>query len=331
LSDTPTDVPGDRFAIEAILRERYGVGQRDSGMQVHGPLHSMRFSQLYRAEGVMLPAPLAVKACIHPVTRRPDPDAARRQFAALTHAAAAFDDDPILRVPTPRFLDADRGLLGIDWVSGRSVTHHLRRPARTSAHTSLAARAGQWLARLHAARPLAPGAVDAHAKLAFLRAEGAALVRGEPRFALGVDTLGASVEVVAATPVPRSWAHGDFKADNLLWTGTAMYGIDMTLDGETTVLADLSSFLSHLSLDLRAHPRLAPPGRYGEWRTALSTSYFGGQPVPDGPLAWLELYSILRVWLASDTGRRGWRAAILRTAFRASARALARQLAAKYG
>src|SRR5204862_3797078 len=65
------------------------------------------------------------------------------------------------------------------------------------------------------------------------------------------DALSAAAPLVTSSQHVSSWAHGDFKASNLMVRDGALVGIDVDLGRRGPVLFDVAAFLNDLSVNLR--------------------------------------------------------------------------------
>ena len=331
------NVPVD-LSAPAALRESLGRlldaaagGRAGTTVEVKGPVAERANSRIFHARGGALPHPLAVKLCLRPHTLDPDPDTARRQYAALARLAEGMPGERF-RAVRPYHLWEDLGVYAAEWVPGRSMTERLFRPLCPPALAlELVRRAAGWLRCFHAAGLEAPGALevaDKVAELPILARAGSGLSAAFPE-ALGL--LRATATRAARPSLPRSWIHGDFKTDNLLVCGEAVVGMDIQLSHVNVALHDVASFLNHLDLGLRQPQTWRPATFRGTLEAAFLRDYFGA---PLGPgvraaLAWIRLYALLDVWLmVEQSPAPGLRKRVLRQLFRRSTGALIRELRA---
>jgi len=249
-----------------------------------------------------------VKLCLKTHTCQADPDSAHSQYDALHRVSLAMGDGSEFSVPRPYLVQADIGLLAMEWVSGASMTDLVFswrcNPAQAQ---QLVARGGRWLRHFHACHALAPGRLDIEDKLAFVAEMESDGVVSDQVFIRALRRLRESAKAAAAVTLNRSWMHGDFKTNNLIVSGARTMGVDIHLHNEGPVIYDLAPFLNHLELRLW-HP--------GGWRLFGSrallhetfiTNYLEGRDdAIAGPLAWVRLYMILAEWHTARTHSGSW-------------------------
>jgi Phosphotransferase enzyme family len=287
---------------------------------VKGPLLENRQSRIFYAECADFPSALAVKLFLDPATARPDTTTAAQQFRALQRVHEKLGKDSALSVPEPYFLMAESGLVGIEWVAGKSMTQLLF-SWRCSANQAieLVSRAARWLRQFHCAHALPARRLDVEDKLVAVSEMDAFANARDPVFRRSVAVLGATAAAAGAEPLPTSWIHGDFKSDNLLVAGPRTLAIDVHVKHENVVLYDVAPFVNHLELGCY-HPQ--------GWRLALYrdnvsrnfVDHYFESPITGGillPLLWVRLYLLLAGWCAlAPLGASGLRQQWLWRSFR---------------
>src|SRR5689334_7515009 len=90
---------------------------RDSGKlpRLVGPVSVRPTSVIYYAETSCFPTPVAVKFCRSSSTGAPDVAAAREQFRSLQEVGSKLQSDTRHAVPRAYKIDAERGLVAIEW------------------------------------------------------------------------------------------------------------------------------------------------------------------------------------------------------------------------
>ncbi len=299
------------------------AGRIDGNPRIEGPLAVDGTARIYRLTAGPDRRRFAAKLC-------QDPADAKRQFAALTRAAAAMHgpQDDGLRVPCPLALAEAEGLLVMEWIDGRSLADLLRTPTiRPAAVLDGAARAGAWLARYHAIGPVEAAPFDHAAALGRLEEVLDGLGADDALPAVVLAWLGRLRRAAGnggRPDLPVRLHHGDFKPANVLLTCDAVYGIDVHGQYRSSVAQDIVHFLVDMELAC-LHPlgwRLLP------WRRALVRRFLAGYdigrwPGLDAVVAWLRLHEIARTWASFQAewpagGRRAYAAACLRLLARAS-------------
>ena len=292
--------------LQEACQRRFGVDPESCFMK--GPLAVRDNSNLFYAECSAFPSPLAVKLCLKPHTSEPDSTSAQSQYDALHRVSQAMGEGTEYSVPQPHLVQADIGLLAMEWITGKSMTDLVfSRHCKPAQAQQLIARAGRWLRHFHACHPLTPARLDIEEKLAFVAEMASAGAVSDRVFIHGLVQLRESAKHAAAVTLNRSWIHGDFKTDNLIISGARTIGIDIHLRQEALVIYDLAPFLNHLELH-RYHPN--------GWRLSRSqallqetflVSYLeGGGDAIATPLAWVRLYMILASWYSAHTHSVSW-------------------------
>jgi len=269
---------------------------------VRGPVYRGTYSQVYRASMEDGRGDLAVKICLVPETDRASADAARDQTAVAIRARDAMGTDGAFSVPeTFRWL-ADEGMVVSEWIEGASATTCLLdRRVSWPEKIDAVGRCGAWLRRFHDSRRLDAGPIDLDRMLGQVDGmiEAVPARRRPAVLRAAVAALHDRSATLRDLALPRSWTHGDFKADNLLLAGDRTYGLDLNALYDNVVLLDICQFVTHL--DLLAH---SPRGwRLFRRRGALIAAFlegYGGDPdlLPRRALAWFRLQVAVRQWLA---------------------------------
>lgn len=292
--------------IAAILRNEL-VGDSGEPLTVRGPIYTLEYSDIYRAECGRFEFPLAVKVCKDPATGQTDRATAKSQFLALNRVGSKMTSADY-GVPRTVSLIEDQAIIITEWVCGDSLTRVLYRQRSSGATVlDLLRRAGIWLRLFHSSNPLRPGRLDVSEKIASIRE---AHKRGDVRCRMlseAIAVLEASAERAGAGELRRSWIHGDYKTDNLLVAGRRLVGLDVHIIHESAVHYDVAAFLNRLQLTLlhaRAW-RLLP--HYPSFERAFVQESLQEEGLRTAlPLAWIRLYMILCSWIGQRTRRTGW-------------------------
>lgn len=270
---------------------------------VEGPVADSANGRVFRLTAGTDRIRLAAKICTGPAD-------ARRQFAALTAAAAVLNrtSGAGTRVPAPVALVEEHGLLVMEWIDGRSFAGLLRSPWQPPALAlDGAARAGTWLAGYHAVSPGTAAPFDYAQGLAMLEALLAPLEGDPPAFTVGRHWL-AQLERMAerngSVSLPIRLHHGDFKPGNVLLTADAVYGIDIHSEYQSSVAEDLAYFIVDMELAC-FHPRGLRLLRHREALTRRVVDGYGVERWPGlaALVGWLRLHKIARNWVTFHTGR----------------------------
>jgi tRNA A-37 threonylcarbamoyl transferase component Bud32 len=269
-----------------------------------GPIAIRRNSVLFYAEGNVFPSPVMVKVCLNPSTGEADGEAAIAQYDAAVRVYTAMQRSSTFSVPRPYLVQPDAGLLVMEWISGSSVGHLLS-SLRCSAATGVESviRCARWLRHFHECHVLPASHLDVSERLR--RLDHLEVHVPDRVFRHGLDQLRLAADAAAQMSLPRSWIHGDFKADNVILSGSRTLGIDVHLRRENAVVYDLASFLNNLAVT-----RYEPSGwslarSYTRLRSAFLSAYAGASSeCLMLPVAWVQLFMLLQQW-HSSRGRTG--------------------------
>jgi hypothetical protein len=269
--------------------------------RVTGPLGVSQVSRLFRCQASGYATPLALKFCL---TRdgHPDIELARMQYDVLTwlDARAQSGPEPIKLVRALNLIE-EHACLVMEWVEGRSVAAVLASPVTSTSEIAFwSEMAGAWLKRFHDLRRIPPRPTDTKALIASIDEDlpQAPGISANLSFAHGNGVLRQAACVVGSIPVPCAIHHGDFKAENLMITGGALAGLDISSDWNDTVTLDLAKFIR--DLDFRSW---RPSGWMLGWRhDDIVRHFLAGYAQGEAldlhlPLLWARLHGLLRFWI----------------------------------
>ena len=264
-----------------------------------GPISVRNNSTVYIIHpGTGLPDSAILKCCRDPVTGKIDSVSASRQFQALSRTQSALARMGLAQdVPQPLLLLPAAGAYLMSRVEGETLTACLHRRWELADLVDVCERAGQWLARFHAAGPLRTGVADISSKLILIDEMKQLPVR-HPVFEMALRDLASSTNI-ASSKLSISWLHGDCKADNILISSDRVVGIDIDLRYENSVEHDLTQFMNHLDLVLMRY-RLMHLRRSA---SILQDSFILGYQksgifISMEFLKWLRTWSALASWHA---------------------------------
>jgi Ser/Thr protein kinase RdoA (MazF antagonist) len=266
---------------------------------VKGPISKGEFSKVFYAETPACPYPLAVKQCISRGTGLPDANDASEQFQAL-QAIEPLMAGGEYAVPRPYKLDADNGLVAIEWFNGQTVTDYLKDLRYPIIQMEeMLARTGTWLQHFHTSRHVRPGTFDAEKRFSSFTANmSTSLLGADHTFMRACQLLEEKKAGLENQSFPRALLHGDFKSDNLLIADDRLIGIDIQSRDQNLVLWDIVPFLNRLGLLI-----YSPSGWHLKRNRAglehhFLSGYFGRELTPNeaAAIAWLRLLILLQQW-----------------------------------
>jgi tRNA A-37 threonylcarbamoyl transferase component Bud32 len=291
----------DRIAVRDLLAEYLYGGRLSSedSITVSGPRYAGYNSRVFKVACPQLPSVCALKFCLVARTLEPDSASARHQFTTLKKIARATPAGNHLRVPAPVFLIEDQGVLLTEWVSGKNLSDiffSIGCSRRRADH--LIKQAAAWLYYFHAANRRSPGTLDTANKLGIIARHETVK---DPIFAYCHLLLRQLAEASGAMVLPRSWVHGDFKADNLIFSRKRVFGLDIHAKHKHVVINDIAEFLNQIELDLT--PWRCP--QLYSYKTSLFqtfiTRYCGNIRAAslrqmELALTWFRAYKLLHRW-----------------------------------
>lgn len=153
--------------------------------------------------------------------------------------------------------------------------------------------AGNFLRRLHDAYPkreIRP--IDLTSKISYLVTEYGDVLRTVGSFRKALDVLRGASSLIEGKCLCWTWAHGDFKPQNVIYDGQGVVVFDTTLDVLGTFVFDIGQFLANIELLF-----LGVAGRRNDIRHKLSRDFVDGYRVTDSDelsaIAWARLYFAL--------------------------------------
>ena len=267
-------------------------------LAVSGPIAIGRHAAVYQAKAQDGAARFAVKVYLGPDMHYDPVTMATRQFTALEKARRALGPGGERQLPKPFAVLKTNGALAVEWIEGRSVLAFMRQGwVGIDAYMSLVEQAGQWLRKLHDA-----------GEPSLIRLDGSAMT-DEARAELTRCTSGSSVERLhgaLSAAAPRitssehmsSWAHGDFKASNIMVRDDALVGIDVDLGSRGPVLFDVASFLNDLSINLRFPGMLRLLPFEDKLEQSFLRGYRSADSISEVSLRFVQLCTLASVWAA---------------------------------
>jgi hypothetical protein len=295
-------------AIFEILRETVFSDRVAPDFSVSGPVYGGSHSLVFRGDGDAFAFPVAIKLARDPSSGAVSPSEARAEYDRLCKVRSVLGESSEQLVPRPVALVESHGLFIAEWIEGTTIgamCRYWRTPA--AALVAAIAQSGTWLRKFHAARTLSPGSVDMTSLLTGLgRYEGTSASSSTK--SRGLALLQDLSKTVGQVRVPRSWTHGDYKPDNVIWGANRAVGLDIGGNYENVVLTDVAHFLNHLELD-GFHPK-AIKARI--LRRRLSSAFWSGYDPHDGisklAVRWVRLATMLRLYEARGGVSSGVRA-----------------------
>ena len=159
----------------------------------------------------------------------------------------------------------------------------------------LCSRVGALLRALHDACPRAypDQALDVGAKLAYLTGTYEVALHRNRATRGAFARLQESGSQIGAWRLRRTWGHGDFKPENVLYDGHKMVVLDTTLDIQSAFVYDIASFFDHIWLAGRSFRGGVIRRNFQQVEAEFLAGY-GGLDAPEtAALRWAQLYFAL--------------------------------------
>jgi thiamine kinase-like enzyme len=282
---------------------------------VEGPVYRGINSCVFKVTSPVLPYPCALKFFLKTRTLEPDLESARQQFVSLQTINSAIRESLHYRVLRPYLLMESEGAILIEWVNGQTVTSALPslRPNAGRMQTLLK-QSAKWLHHFHAAHLLASDYLDTGDRLDNIDRLQKKIRHKGKFYGQCLTLLHKTAQAASAHKLPRSWAFGDFKSDNLILVEGAVFGIDISATTKDLVLFDMAQFLNHIETQSRRWKRPRLGIRKSRLSDIFIKAYLEGSDTTveqiSLPLAWVRLYTLLHSWskqrLSKNGLFRGW-------------------------
>ena len=192
---------------------------------------------------------ILVKQCLFPNTTKIDTDQARHEYAVLTRLRLDFPSSDRLGTPVSVEDLSAVGIVVTEFVDGQSLALLLKR-ARQSEAESPVRMAGSWLRTFHAVYAAGRCKLDVIDKCTSVDRRWVSVSR--PRSARdGLYCLAETGPQIEGVTFPRVLLHGDYKAENLLFDGVKIVGLDCGIRHRGAGFYDIAPFLAHIALGAR--------------------------------------------------------------------------------
>ena len=237
---------------------------------------------------------IVAKLPLLPGTTRPDSARAESEYQVLVGLQSRFAQDHEYGTLFPVAYLGESGLL----ITRRFDGHDLLRCLRPRTLLDHCRHAGTWLRRLHDACPGScdEGPLGAADRIDSLQQSYRALFAGHPAVRAAYEKLSDEAAGLETRPFRRTWNHGDFKPENILFDGRKYVGMDMLLRDRAPVLYDLASFLNHLLLAGRTFRYRYVRVLYKQAEQQLLTGYGDMDDSDRRAIRWLQSYFLLHYW-----------------------------------
>ena len=187
----------------------------------------------------------------------------------------------------------DLGLIILEHVPGNRLNELLANASENDA-TFYFQKAGEWLSAF-SANTRKDGPFDAKGRAAQI---GEYSDRNDEHQQIYLKRIFQHAEQVQGTNVTRASLHGDLNANNLLWDGQILYGIDQPFQQWTALVSDAARFLFHTTISRLSSSRY--PFAYGYARTFLEAAEIAPEQWTTALPIFLARERIGRPWALRD-------------------------------
>lgn len=220
--------------------------------QVNGPVIKSRECHIYRGISSSANLDLAIKH-YNPQTKLAS---AHQQFNALKlYQASMAEYGTKDKIPRVYCYDKENRLLVMEWVTGKTLHHHLWNPVTSDRqHSNSINKTGRWLRTFHEAGSIDTRPVDLNIytkDIDKLIAQYPANAKGHshhPLFTLAYNNLKSSASNLSSAKAPHAVSHGDFTPFNILLNGDQRIGIDLWAARLKPVQVDLARMIVYLTI-----------------------------------------------------------------------------------
>jgi Phosphotransferase enzyme family len=269
-------------------------------LQVKGPVSVRPQSRVYRLDLPDGARSLAIKQYLEPPPLNIlDNGSAELQFASLSRCFDAMQRNSLFRVPEPIYLLEDNAIVLMEWIDGESFFAALcRRGSSVRTLMRLSRLVGAWLRAFHEAGSASVsicGTTDLRNEIERVRI---AMNRNKIVLSMAsraLESLAEYLPTVSARSVQRTWLHGDFQPENILFGADMVFGIDIMHLTSGVALADVAHFLNQVRKMAFLPSGLHLLTSYQPILSAFVTGYSGDHCLVDPlVLSWYRLLDDLR-------------------------------------
>ena len=292
----------DTGATASLLRDlmrEARMGWSDD-LKVKGPVSVRPQSRVYRLDLPDGARSLAIKQYFEPPPlNNLDDGTAELQFASLSRCFDAMKRNSLFRVPEPIYLFEGKAIVLTEWIDGESLFTALsRRRSSVCTLMRLSRLVGTWLRAFHEAGSVGVsicGITDLQNEIELVR-----IAMNRNKIVLStanraLESLTEYLPTVSARSVQRTWLHGDFQPENILFAGDVVYGIDIMHLTRGIALADVAHFLNQVRKMAFLPSGLHLLASYQAILSAFVTGYSGEHCLVDPlVLSWYRLLDDLR-------------------------------------
>ena len=262
-----------------------------TSFDITGPIFSRPYSRIYRIDFVNSRRSLAAKICLE--KKSPDVEFARRQYDDVRLLFERMKSNPRYRIPEAIALIADHATILMEWLDAEPLLELLaRRQICSRKLLECVTEAGAWLRHFHRLGPSRTVVASESMLQTELDRVRKTIHRERvesPAITAAMSALEAATPAVCGIRIEHCRLHGDFQPGNVMFSGTAVYGLDMSWPNEGPALNDAAHMLNNIQR-LSKMPKgfhLAP--FLGRLEQAFERGYFGEIGYDTGrALAWFR-------------------------------------------
>lgn len=229
---------------------------------------------------------------------------AQWEYAVLRHLDGT-GVPPFFLLPRAYGLNATTCALSMQYFKGENMDERMRRIGDRKGFDDCLRASAAWLRGLHGARALRDKTGSAPANMLLrLESDCAPLAARNIVVAQALTCMRSGLDRVNSLAVELVPLHGDFKASNLIWTESGVYGIDIGMRFKNPGVMDAAQFIANVLLNRRDIAAIA-----GEHDAATILDVFLDAYGGDGEknrklIGWWLLYFLLSRW---EEDLKGWK------------------------
>lgn len=233
---------------------------------------------------------------------------AQWEYEVLRHLDGA-GSAPSFLLPRAYNFAATTCALSMEYLKGENMDERMRRTAGRKGFDDCLRASAAWLRGLHGMPPIYDKTGnDSATMLLRLELDCGPLAGRNALVAQALTCMRSSLDKVNSLPVKLVPLHGDFKASNLIWTQSGVYGIDVGMRFKNPGVMDAAQFIANVLLNRRDITALASEYDAAAILHVFLEAYGNNSDQNRTLTAWWLLYFLLSRW---EEDLKGWKPSML--------------------
>jgi hypothetical protein len=231
----------------------------------------------------------------HPGNAEKNP--AKWEYEVLRHLDRGLGSAPAFLLPRAYIFSATECAFSMEYIEGEPMDVRMRQARNRQAFDDCLSVSAAWLRGLHGARPLHDKTGGEHTTMLLrLDSDCAPLASRNALVAQALTCMRRSLAEINTLPLKHVPLHGDFKASNLIWARTAVYGIDVGLRFNNPGVIDAAQFIADVLLSRCSIQAIAAERDVAPIFDVFLKAYGNSGRPARNLLSWWLLYFLLSRW-----------------------------------